>query len=56
MAFGLAPLLNAGAVDAVHAHGSQELKDIYLEKMVTGEWMGTMNLTEPQSGSYLAAL
>ncbi len=56
MAFGLAPLLNAGAVDAIHAHGSQELKDIYLEKMVTGEWMGTMNLTEPQSGSYLAAL
>ncbi|MCF6320958.1 MAG: acyl-CoA dehydrogenase [Rhizobiaceae bacterium] len=56
MAFGLAPLLTAGAVDAIETHGSQELKDIYLEKMVSGQWMGTMNLTEPQAGSYLAAL
>ena len=56
MAFGLAPLLNAGAVDAVHAHGSDEIKGTFLAKMISGEWMGTMNLTEPQSGSYLAAL
>ncbi len=56
MAFGLAPLLTAGAVDAIEAHGSQEIKDTYLEKMVSGEWTGTMNLTEPQAGSYLAAL
>lgn len=56
MAFGLAPLLTAGAIDAIHAHGSEELKDIYLEKMVSGEWMGTMNLTESHAGSYLAAL
>ncbi len=56
MAFGLAPLLTAGAIDAIHAHGSEEIKNTYLEKMVSGEWMGTMNLTEPQSGSYLAAL
>ena len=56
MAFGLAPLLTAGAIDAIEAHGSQELKDIYLEKMVSGQWTGTMNLTESQAGSYLAAL
>ena len=56
MAFGLASLLTAGAVEAIHAHASKELKDIFLEKMVSGEWTGTMNLTEPQAGSYLAAL
>lgn len=56
MAFGLAPLLNAGAVDAISEHGSKELKDVYLENMVSGRWMGTMNLTESNSGSYLAAL
>lgn len=56
MAFGLIPLLNLGAVDAVAAHGSEALKSVYLEKMVSGEWTGTMNLTEPHSGSYLAAL
>ncbi|MCP4185502.1 MAG: acyl-CoA dehydrogenase, partial [Hyphomicrobiales bacterium] len=56
MAFGLAPLLTAGAVDAIEKHGSKEIKDIYLEKMVSGEWTGTMNLTESHAGSYLAAL
>ena len=56
MAFGLAPLLTAGAVEAIEAHGSQQLKDTYLEKMVSGEWTGTMNLTESNAGSYLAAL
>jgi len=56
MAFGLAPLLTAGAIDAIDVHGTKELKDIYLKKMVSGQWMGTMNLTESQSGSYLAAL
>jgi acyl-CoA dehydrogenase len=56
MAFGLAPLLTAGAVDAIEKHGSKEIKDTYLEKMVSGEWTGTMNLTESHAGSYLAAL
>ena len=56
MAFGLCPLLTIGAIEALDKHGSQELKDIYLEKLVSGEWSGTMNLTEPQCGSDLAAL
>ena len=56
MAFTLCPLLSAGAVDAIAAHGSEALKATYLEKLVTGEWTGTMNLTEPQAGSDLAAL
>ncbi len=56
MAFGLGPVLTNGAVEALDAHGSDELKAIYLEKLVSGEWMGTMNLTEPQAGSDLAAL
>ncbi|MBL4726658.1 MAG: acyl-CoA dehydrogenase [Rhizobiaceae bacterium] len=56
MAFGLCPLLTIGAVEALHAHGSDELKSTYLEKIVTGEWTGTMNLTEPGAGSDLSAL
>ncbi|MFC0283838.1 acyl-CoA dehydrogenase [Camelimonas abortus] len=56
MAFALAPLLSAGAVEALLAHGSDELKRIYLPRLVSGEWTGTMNLTEPQAGSDLAAL
>ena len=44
------------AIDALHAHGSDELKRIYLEKLVTGEWTGTMQLTEPQAGSDVGAL
>ncbi|MDI6026668.1 acyl-CoA dehydrogenase [Corticibacterium sp. UT-5YL-CI-8] len=56
MAFGLGPTLTMGAVEALDKHASQELKDAYLEKLVSGEWMGTMNLTEPQAGSDLAAL
>jgi acyl-CoA dehydrogenase len=56
MAFGLGPLLTMGAVEAVDKHGSEELKATYLEKLVSGEWTGTMNLTEPQAGSDLAAL
>ncbi|WP_460452099.1 acyl-CoA dehydrogenase [Alsobacter sp. SYSU BS001988] len=55
-AFALGPLLTAGAIEAVHAHGSEELKRTYLAKLVSGEWMGTMNLTEPQAGSDLNAL
>lgn len=56
MSFGLCPLLTFAGVDALEAHGSEELKHIYLEKMVSGEWPGTMQLTEPQSGSDLANL
>ncbi len=56
MAFGLCPLLTIGAIEALDKHGSQELKDKYLEKLVSGEWSGTMNLTEPACGSDLTAL
>ena len=56
MAFGLCPLLTQGAVDAIEHHASDELKNIYLPKMVEGTWSGTMNLTEPQAGSDLAAV
>jgi len=56
MAFSLGPLLTFGAIEALAVHGSDELKSIYLAKLVSGEWMGTMNLTEPQAGSDLSAL
>ena len=56
MAFGLAPLLTIGAIEAVAKHGSQKLKDTYLAKLIAGEWTGTMNLTEPHAGSDLSAL
>jgi acyl-CoA dehydrogenase len=56
VAFGLCPLLTLSAIEALDAHGSDELKKIYLEKMVTGEWTGTMQLTEPQAGSDVGAL
>ncbi|GAA4132569.1 hypothetical protein GCM10023067_52960 [Aminobacter aganoensis] len=56
MAFGLGPTLTMGAVEALDKHASEDLKAAYLEKLVSGEWMGTMNLTEPQAGSDLAAL
>ncbi len=55
-AFALGPLLTVGAIEALHAHGSEHLKQTYLAKLVSGEWMGTMNLTEPQAGSDLNAL
>jgi len=56
MAFMLGPMLTTGAVDALVAHGSDALKKIYLDKLVSGEWMGTMNLTEPHAGSDVGAL
>ena len=56
LAFGLCPLLTFGAIDAVEAQGSEELKKLYLPKMVSGEWTGTMNLTEPHAGSDLSQL
>ena len=54
MSFALCPLLTDGATEALLTAGSDELKAVYLEKLVTGEWTGTMNLTEPQAGSDLA--
>ena len=56
LAFGLGPTLTIAAIEAVAAHASPELQGVFLEKLVSGEWMGTMNLTEPQAGSDLAAL
>ncbi len=56
LSFGLCPLLNQGAVDAILEHGSEEQKAYYLPKLISGEWTGTMNLTEPQAGSDLAAV
>ena len=56
MAFALCPLLTQGAIEAILLNGSDDLKHVYLPKMVSGEWTGTMNLTEPQAGSDLAAV
>ena len=56
LSFSLCPLLTHGAIDALEEHGSEELKDLYLPNMIAGEWGGTMNLTEPQAGSDLAAV
>ncbi|HEX6958554.1 MAG TPA: acyl-CoA dehydrogenase [Ferrovibrio sp.] len=56
LAFSLCPLLTQGAIDAIEAHGTEEQKQLYLPKMVSGEWTGTMNLTEPQAGSDVGAL
>ena len=54
MALGLCPMLTAGAIEALAHHGSAELKETYLPKLVEGTWTGTMNLTEPQAGSDLS--
>jgi len=56
LGFSLGPLLTSGAVEALLTCASDELKAVYLKKMVTGEWTGTMNLTEPQAGSDLALI
>jgi alkylation response protein AidB-like acyl-CoA dehydrogenase len=56
MSFGLCPLLNQGAIEAIEAHGSDEQKEFYLPNMIAGTWTGTMNLTEPQAGSDLAQI
>jgi len=56
LSFSLCPLLTQGAIEALLHYGSDELKDRYLPKMVTGEWSATMNLTEPQAGSDVGAL
>ena len=56
MAFSLCPLLTQGAIDMLEHHGTEEQQEVYLRPMVTGEWTGTMNLTEPQAGSDVGAL
>ena len=56
MSFGLCPLLNQGAVELLQDHGSDEQKRLYLPKLISGEWTGTMNLTEPQAGSDVGAV
>jgi len=56
ISFALCPLLTDGAIEALLTAGSDELKAIYLENLVSGKWTGTMNLTEPQAGSDLAAV
>ena len=56
MAFGIGPVLTMGAVEALAAYGADGLKKIYLPKLTSGEWMGTMQLTEPQAGSDVGAL
>jgi alkylation response protein AidB-like acyl-CoA dehydrogenase len=56
LGFSLCPMLTYGAIEAIDAHGNESLKQSYLPKMVSGGWTGTMNLTEPQAGSDLAAV
>ena len=56
MAFGLGPFLTMAGVNTLAAYGSEELKRTYLPKLISGEWMGTMELTEPQAGSDVGAL
>ena len=56
MAFTLLPILTVGAIEALYHHGSEAQKALYLGKLVSGEWSGTMNLTEPQAGSDVGAL
>ncbi|MGI9292154.1 MAG: acyl-CoA dehydrogenase [Gammaproteobacteria bacterium] len=56
LAWSLCPMLTFGAIHAIESHGSDELKATYLKKMVSGEWTGTMNLTEPNAGSDLSVV
>jgi alkylation response protein AidB-like acyl-CoA dehydrogenase len=56
MSFALCPMLTDGAIEALLTAGSDDLKAVYLDKMISGQWTGTMNLTEPQAGSDLAAV
>ena len=56
MAFTLCPMLTAGATEAISHHGSDEQKALYLPRLISGQWAGTMNLTEPQAGSDLSVV
>ncbi|MGE8142440.1 acyl-CoA dehydrogenase [Novosphingobium sp. NPDC080210] len=56
MAFSLLPMLTVGAIESLHHHGSPAQQALYLPRLISGEWSGTMNLTEPQAGSDVGAL
>lgn len=56
LAWSLCPLLTQGAIEAIETHGNSQLQSDYLPKLISGEWTGTMNLTEPDAGTDLAAL
>ena len=56
LSFSIGPMLSIGAISALQKHSNDKLKQTYLPKMISGEWTGTMNLTEPQAGSDLAAV
>lgn len=56
LGWALCPLLTQGAIEAIETHGSEDLQKTYLPKLISGEWTGTMNLTEPDAGTDLAAL
>ena len=56
MAFGLCPMLTQAAIEALDLHGTERHKQLILPRLISGEWTGTMNLTEPQAGTDLAAL
>ena len=56
MALGLCPLLTQGQIEALEHHASDEIKEMYLPRLISGEWTGTMNLTEPGAGSDVGAL
>ena len=56
LSFALCPMLGQGAIEALQSHASDELRNTYLAKMISGEWTGTMNLTEAQAGSDLASI
>ena len=56
MAFGLGPMLTASAIESMYAHAGEAMNQTYLTKLISGEWTGTMCLTEPQAGSDLAAV
>ena len=56
LSLSLNPLMSQGQIEALEAHASDEIKDLYLPRLISGEWTGTMNLTEPQAGSDVGAL
>ena len=56
LSISLNPLMTQGQIEALEAHASDEIKELYLPKLISGEWSGTMNLTEPQAGSDVGAL
>ena len=56
LSLNLCPVLSQGQIEALEAHASDAIKDLYLPKLISGEWIGTMNLTEPQAGSDVGAL